>query len=291
MFLGCLFFSQSKTKDPLLVGTEMYFEASYESIFRLATKDMGLSYIGKIENDGSYIVEFDNYKTDKDWINFRVVYLDKSLSKHYVISYGSFSSYFFDEYKTALINSGYDPISDSGVEKYITENFVYELRTPIIKDRVVYSVMIGRNPNNSNSSIKRYDESETIFNYNELITYLKKDGKTVTGIVFTKYKDGKLKFERSFKDGKLDGKWKAWYSGGEKMTERNFVNGKEVGRQFEWFLNGQIWREENYVNGIKNGYHKTWYIDGNLKREFLYEDNTLLSKKCWDENGVSISCE
>ena len=54
-----------------------------------------------------------------------------------------------------------------------------------------------------------------------------------------------------------------------------------------------------YLDGIKDGKHqewrvgvwKFWYPNGKMKFEGLYKDGTLVSKKCWDKNGESISCD
>ena len=53
-----------------------------------------------------------------------------------------------------------------------------------------------------------------------------------------------------------------------------------------------------YVNGYVNGKHKEyrvgvwkfWYANGKMKFEGLYKDGILISKKCWNSNGESISC-
>ena len=54
-----------------------------------------------------------------------------------------------------------------------------------------------------------------------------------------------------------------------------------------------------YVNGYLNGKHqeyrvgvwKFWYPNGKMKFEGLYKDGILISKKCWNSKGESISCD
>ena len=54
-----------------------------------------------------------------------------------------------------------------------------------------------------------------------------------------------------------------------------------------------------YLDGIKDGkYHewrvglwKFWYSNGKMKFEGLYKDGTLISKKCWNIDGVVIGCD
>ena len=53
-----------------------------------------------------------------------------------------------------------------------------------------------------------------------------------------------------------------------------------------------------YMNGFVNRKHqkyrvgvwKFWYSNGKIKFEGLYKDGTLISKKCWNSKGESISC-
>ena len=50
---------------------------------------------------------------------------------------------------------------------------------------------------------------------------------------------------------------------------------------------------DSIINGIYNewrvGVWKFWYPNGKMKFEGLYKDGILVSKKCWDTNGKSIS--
>ena len=51
---------------------------------------------------------------------------------------------------------------------------------------------------------------------------------------------------------------------------------------------------KRYVNGKHQEYRvgvwKFWYANGKMKFEGLYKDGTLISKKCWNPKGESISC-
>ena len=54
-----------------------------------------------------------------------------------------------------------------------------------------------------------------------------------------------------------------------------------------------------YLDGIKDGkYHerrvgvwKFWYMNGKMKFEGLYKDGKLVSKKCWNSDGIVINCD
>ena len=51
----------------------------------------------------------------------------------------------------------------------------------------------------------------------------------------------------------------------------------------------------NYVDGKHQEYRvgvwKFWYTIGKIKSEGLYKDGILISKKCWNSKGESISCD
>ncbi len=54
-----------------------------------------------------------------------------------------------------------------------------------------------------------------------------------------------------------------------------------------------------FMKGCVNGKHqeyrigvwKFWYPNGKMKFEGLYKDGALISKKCWNPKGQSISCD
>ena len=54
-----------------------------------------------------------------------------------------------------------------------------------------------------------------------------------------------------------------------------------------------------YMKGYVNGKHQEyrseiwtfWYTNGKMKFEGLYKDWALISKKCWNSKGESISCD
>ena len=65
------------------------------------------------------------------------------------------------------------------------------------------------------------------------------------------------------------------------------------------YNNGNKEFSGTYTNVYLNGKHrkyrvwfeKFWYPNGKMKFEGLYKDGTLISKKCWNSKGESISCD
>jgi antitoxin component YwqK of YwqJK toxin-antitoxin module len=343
IYLGTLVFSQSKSKDPLLIGTELYFETSYKTMYDYMTKDMGFTYKGIEESEGAYIVEFDNNKNDEGWNNLRIVFMDKELTKQYVNTFSLFQPYMTNEYKKALIESGYVGVKVNGSEKFITENYIYEFNTSSLSNRKVYSMWIFRKPSENKEQSNPYENRIKIdeTNYLESDDYVTftKDNKAVTGTIYQEYTNGQLFFEIEFKngykhgyskewdekgilkyefnyvDGKLDGIerryysngqiyienntlngksdgiWRGWYSNGNMKYEKSFNNGKMNGKWKSWYENGQIEKVRNYKNNSLDGEFKMWHQNGTLWKHFFYSNDSPVSKKCWDENGNSKSCE
>ena len=99
--------------------------------------------------------------------------------------------------------------------------------------------------------------------------------------------DGQLEKEKNYKNGKLDGKMSTWYKNGQIKSEINYKDGKQKdGKQTYWYESGQIKSEINYKDGKKDGKVTTWYEHGQLWSEINYKDGKKDGKQTyWYENG------
>ena len=70
-----------------------------------------------------------------------------------------------------------------------------------------------------------------------------------TGKVLSKYENGRIKLEATFKDGQPEGKATAWHENGQKAREGTFKDGKEDGKGTKWYENGQMKSEITYKDG------------------------------------------
>ena len=70
--------------------------------------------------------------------------------------------------------------------------------------------------------------------------------------------DGKLKEEKSYKEGKLDGTSKSYFTTGKVESERNFRMGKEHGKQLSYESDGTLRKEHNYKDGKQVGKQYTF---------------------------------
>jgi len=77
------------------------------------------------------------------------------------------------------------------------------------------------------------------------------------GIKEYKYLNGNTQFIYTYKEGKLNGDYKAFYE------------------------SGKLWAEGNYINGELNGSFKTYTQDGSLAKEEDYKNGTLVYQKIY----------
>jgi antitoxin component YwqK of YwqJK toxin-antitoxin module len=71
-------------------------------------------------------------------------------------------------------------------------------------------------------------------------------GKEFTGIARQKDRDGKIRGEYPFKNGRMHGTVKEWHASGKPSAETEFENGERSGRNIEWTEDGALFRERRY---------------------------------------------
>lgn len=81
------------------------------------------------------------------------------------------------------------------------------------------------------------------------------------------YEDGKVHYEKCFKNGNLDGKWTTFYQDGTKQAVYNFKDGERHGDHIIYFENGKVKSKGTYKNGKQVGVWKTYDENGKLKKK------------------------
>ena len=84
------------------------------------------------------------------------------------------------------------------------------------------------------------------------------------------YKNGKLKKETPFVNGKEHGVSKTWYDNGVLFYETSFVYGKKHGVCKGWYNNGNPFYIKHYLDNKAHGISKSWYDNRSLKFEHKY---------------------
>ena len=106
------------------------------------------------------------------------------------------------------------------------------------------------------------------------------------------WKNGNLRYEWYFKDGKQDGVSKSWWPSGQIKSIQNYMNGK-LEKKMAWYENGsphvinddQISGIRTYKNGNRDGIWIDYYKSGQMWCKKTYNNNKLVSEKYWGEDG------
>jgi antitoxin component YwqK of YwqJK toxin-antitoxin module len=139
---------------------------------------------------------------------------------------------------------------------------------------------------------------------NKGVLYLKHNMNIFSGIAYSNYKNGKLKNEKKYINGRWTGFEKTYYEDGQNRTYKE--DKKLIEKR--WFPDGKIYMDSNkdgfklyYQNGslqmeqkIVNGkvvWVKAWYEHGQLSemREFN-QNRDITSEACWDHSGNEMDC-
>lgn len=114
--------------------------------------------------------------------------------------------------------------------------------------------------------IRLYDE-----NKNFLIPYVYTPPKKGKAKIYDE--NGKITLEMQYKDGKLDGLTRSYFSTGDTYWEENYTKGELNGKTVRYYENGNIKQSDVFVNGIKEGPDQSFDKEGHLIEEVMWADN------------------
>ena len=97
--------------------------------------------------------------------------------------------------------------------------------------------------------------------------------------------NGKVRWERTYKDGKLDGFSKEYDEAGTLREETHFKDGKKDGIYRSYFSDGKLRTEANYKDGLKDGAETTYLRWENKKTVSTYQKGKAVNTKRYDEKG------
>jgi hypothetical protein len=92
------------------------------------------------------------------------------------------------------------------------------------------------------------------------------------GVSKAYYKNGKLKLEITFKNGKYDGPAKKYYPTGTCQAVFKYKDGIKNGTETIYYESGKPYLVSTYVNGKKNGMRTMYWDTGELMAELEYKD-------------------
>ena len=104
---------------------------------------------------------------------------------------------------------------------------------------------------------------------------------------FDRSKDGPtwIAMTGEYRDNKKDGMFKFCGPDGELRSEDSYKEGKLNGKSKSYFTNGSISGEGMYTDGKKDGLFKSYYPDGTLKVERDYKDGAVQAVRQFNRNG------
>ena len=87
------------------------------------------------------------------------------------------------------------------------------------------------------------------------------------------YANGNLHIEKTYKDGKLNGRYRAYYKNGKLREEANYQDGQLDGVVRRYDDAGQLESETNYKEDKREGLDTLYHRDGSVDAQWNYKDD------------------
>ena len=154
-----------------------------------------------------------------------------------------------------------------------------EISSDQLQERNGIYYVINKDKPYSGKVIATYDNEQRRFEKEY------KDGR-LNGVSVNWYSNGQNKSEISYKAGKQSGTFKKWYENGQQTAEGSYNDNKKDGKWANWYSNGKKESEIEYTNGKLNGLSTEWYSNGKKESEIDYKAGKQSGTyKTWYENG------
>lgn len=111
-----------------------------------------------------------------------------------------------------------------------------------------------------------------------------KNGK-LDGTFRSFFTNGQLAVELNYIEGKMNGLVTTFYPEGQLRNERRYNNSKLDGIFRAYDEDGKLFFEIEYKNGIQHGIDKTFYKSGTIEYKDLYSNGRMINRKTYDEYG------
>lgn len=115
------------------------------------------------------------------------------------------------------------------------------------------------------------------------------DGRSV-GVYTVYYPNGQLESLRTYRDGKIEGEYTAYYADsvavephGKVEYRCNYINGKRNGTAYWYREDGTLDQTSDYVNGERHGWERVYGQNGELVSETEYRNDEEVYPKQADE--------
>ena len=95
----------------------------------------------------------------------------------------------------------------------------------------------GGNIEEKEAGLKRYNADQTDYKKDGVILRLASSNKPLSGLVYFNFDNGKLAYEREYKNGLLNGRSISYHENGQKSSEGKFLNDQLHGEVIAWDMN------------------------------------------------------
>jgi hypothetical protein len=110
------------------------------------------------------------------------------------------------------------------------------------------------------------------------ITYKKFSNKPYSGSV-EGADELSLSVKGTYRNGKRDGLWEAYWDNGQLRYIRTYKNGVSVGDRESYYKNGKLWMKGTYKDGKKDGVVEWYHENGRLVKKFTYKNGELIKEE------------
>ena len=97
--------------------------------------------------------------------------------------------------------------------------------------------------------LERYHANQTDQKKDGILVRESSSNEPLSGIVYFHFANGQLAYERTYKNGLLDGLSISYHENGTKSSEGNFLKDQLHGKVAAWDQNGNLEFERNYHKG------------------------------------------
>ena len=95
----------------------------------------------------------------------------------------------------------------------------------------------------------RYHADETDYKKDGMVLRTA-DSEPLTGLVYWKYNNGQMAYERNYRDGLLHGTSSSWHENGQLSSVGHFMNDELHGTVRAWDINANLEYERQYEKGV-----------------------------------------
>ncbi len=105
------------------------------------------------------------------------------------------------------------------------------------------------------------------------------------GVFKTYFSNGNILAEISYREGMLDGRCVIYYPNGSLHNEKHFKRGRLDGDFRAWDEDGALFFEIEYLDDIQHGLDRSYRKNGIIEYEDLYVHGKMVRRKTFDELG------